>query len=199
MTLRVAILGQVKESKYGEVHTSIDNCWFSLLNQLDCSVFIIPNQYEAAIKTLSNIGPDAVILSGGGEFSLDFEDDPRSKIESYILKTYANKPILGVCRGMQAMHISSGGKLEGVTGHVEKDYEITFKNVQSNQNSYHNQGFYSCTKEYVALSKAGDGVIKAMQHKEHNWLGIMWHPERKNNDNNFNIQLIKQLFLKAKK
>lgn len=198
MSLKIAIVAQLNHAKYGELHTSIDNNWFEFLTNINCSVHVIPNHFKSAKKVLATLKPDAFILTGGGFFSFDIENDPRSEIETFILNNYQRSSILGVCRGMQAMHLLSGGTLKEVSGHVKKQFPITFEGKTVSQNSYHNQGFYSCTDEFIPLAIAEDGVIKAMKHKQYNWLGIMWHPERPPNDMAFNISLINAFFSKEK-
>lgn len=197
MTLRVALVAQLTQAKHQETHTSIDNNWFELLSNFDCSVHILPNHMLSAKKLLKTLKPDAFILSGGGDFTFDFANDPRSELEHFILTNYKDTPILGVCRGMQAMHTISGGVLKKVDGHVQKQYSITLGCTTVSQNSYHDYGFDYCTEEYTPLSIANDGVIKAFRHKKYNWLGIMWHPERNNKAQDFNVELINKLFFKV--
>lgn len=197
MSLKIAIIAQHNQAKYGEIHTTIDNAWFELLSNIECSIHIVPNHFDCAKKMLEAVKPDAFILTGGGNFTFDFDNDPRSKIESFILTHYTQRPILAVCRGMQAMHLVSGGALKKVHGHVQKHCSITFKDIKTSQNSYHDHGFSHCTEDYISLSKGDDGVIKAFQHKKYNWIGIMWHPERLNQDQKFNINLIEDLFFKV--
>jgi putative glutamine amidotransferase len=198
MTIKIAVVAQLNQTKYNEVHTSLDNAWFELLAEFDCSIHILPNHFYSAKKLLDTVKPDAFILTGGGNFSLNFDTDPRSQLEAFILTNYTHRPILGVCRGMQAMHIFSGGELEAVSDHVRTNYPIVFNGISTTQNSFHNYGFKHCTDDYIPLSISNDNVIKAFRHKHFNWMGIMWHPERFNSDNRFNINLIKNLIFKAK-
>jgi len=197
MSIKIAVVAQQNQAKYDEIHTSLDNAWFELLAELDCSIHILPNHLYSSKKLLETVKPNGIILTGGGEFSFDFDTDPRSQLEAFILSKYTHLPILAVCRGMQAMHLLAGGELKKVNGHVAKHYPVTFADKVTSQNSYHNLGFDHCTDDYITLSSAEDGVIKAMQHKKYQWLGIMWHPERSNNDHTFNINLMKNLFFKV--
>ncbi len=45
-------------------------------------------------------------------------------------------------------------------------------------NSYHDFGFNYVPEEFEVISSAQDGTVEAVYHKENNWLGVMWHPER---------------------
>jgi putative glutamine amidotransferase len=111
-----------------------------------------------------------------------------------ILKT--NKPVLGICAGMQLLNICRGGKLiqhlEQVDNHYgEKYHEITLsesrwlsqivpgKNIFVNSN--HHQGIDpNCVgKGFKVVATTADGVVEAMELEgEQLVLAIQWHPER---------------------
>ena len=126
-----------------------------------------------------------------------------------------NKPILGICRGMQVINAALGGKLyqdiptEVITdinhrqprefrfrtSHdilVEKNtplYEIT-KKERITGNSFHHQSVKVLGKGLEAFAYADDGIIEGFYSKEYPYLrGYQWHPERLVNfdEDNFNI------------
>ena len=51
-------------------------------------------------------------------------------------------------------------------------------------NSYHNYGIQASdlAQDLIPFAYALDGTIEGAYHKELNWIGIMWHPERSKSD-----------------
>ena len=45
-------------------------------------------------------------------------------------------------------------------------------------NSFHDFCIVDCPIEFDVLARAEDRSIECVTHKEHQILGIMWHPER---------------------
>ena len=118
----------------------------------------------------------------------------------------SDKPILGICRGMQVMNVYFGGTLyqdtktqrPEVLVHRDADqydtvsHEITFtekkilskiyKNAQSTRvNSVHHQSIKNLGKNLEVLAESPeDGVIEAIGYTKapDGWvMGVQWHPE----------------------
>lgn len=113
-----------------------------------------------------------------------------------------NMPILGICRGMQALNVLLGGRLiQDLPGHrpelpgnaaakhdifIPPGARLTsilgvggFMKV----NSVHHQGVRWAHKApnlvVSAYSLLKDGIIEAVESPDHFWLmGVQWHPER---------------------
>ncbi len=118
-----------------------------------------------------------------------------------------NMPILGICRGMQALNVLLGGRLiqdlpghrplpgpMGTPGSAAAKHDIFippgarltsilgvggFMKV----NSVHHQGVRWAHKApnlvVSAYSLLKDGIIEAVESPDHFWLmGVQWHPER---------------------
>jgi putative glutamine amidotransferase len=113
---------------------------------------------------------------------------------SLILQT--NKPVIGICAGMQLLNICLGGQLiqhlDTVDNHFgEKYHDISLSEsrwlsqiVPGNKlivNSNHHQGVdpNHIGKGFKVVATAQDGVIEAMELEgEQMVLAIQWHPER---------------------
>lgn len=152
---------------------------------------------------------DGLIFIGGMDYppsmygqephpKADIMDERRAKSDplmvELILKT--QKPVLGICAGMQLLNICKGGKLiqhmETVDNHLgEKYHEITLAEsrwlsqiISGNKiivNSNHHQGIdpNHVGKGFRVVATAYDGVIEAMELEgEQLVLAIQWHPER---------------------
>ena len=50
-------------------------------------------------------------------------------------------------------------------------------------------------RNFRIIAIAQDGVIEAIIHKKHKWLGWMWHPEREKKFNKKLIKIAKNFFI----
>ena len=161
-------------------------------------------------KTIS-----AIILSGGGNLSASFPksnnsteiinniDLDREKIEKELLgfSLSSQTPLLGVCRGMQAIGKYFGAKLISVTKHINTRHKLNYfcpilnEKINKNVNSYHDFGFSLPSIPYeLEIVASHMNVVEKFVHKEKKIVGIMWHPEREEKFCKFDIELIKRLF-----
>lgn len=112
-----------------------------------------------------------------------------------------NKPIFGICRGIQLINVALGGTLiqdipdevPGLTAH-EKVYkkETQFHRVKAKEgslfgqffgsefmtNSYHHQAIKDCGAGLIATATTEDCIIEAVEHESLPIFGVQWHPER---------------------
>ena len=109
-----------------------------------------------------------------------------------------NIPILGICRGMQILHIASGGKLyqdistfthTPQVNHTHQDHTINviehdlFRHIVAAPefivNSTHHQCIDTPVYPFAIGASAEDGVIEAMYSTSHLFaIGVQFHPER---------------------
>ncbi len=90
-----------------------------------------------------------------------------------------DKPLLGICAGMQIMGLLSGGKLKKKTeiGFYDEEF-VPFLGIEGNQQVYHLHNHYidfSKLKEFEVLSKGK--LSQAVKHKEKPQYGVLFHPE----------------------
>jgi putative glutamine amidotransferase len=162
---------------------------------------------------------DAIILSGGGDISpIYYRADPtgycmevdplRDQVE-LLLARWAiedNKPLLGICRGLQVLNVALGGtlyqdvqveygdelqhdqKMVGEGAHrahevaIEKSsllYQAAgVQNGSLPVNSSHHQAIKELATGLKATSHASDGIIEAVEIPGKRFLlGVQWHPE----------------------
>jgi putative glutamine amidotransferase len=159
---------------------------------------------------------DGLLLTGGGDI-VEYKDKPTGledllftmdklrDLWEFALLSAAHKlerPILGVCRGVQVMNRFYGGTLrrdietevEGAVSHrqrtsrenpshsvrIEKGSKIykIFRLEEIEVNSGHHQAAKEPGKDFLVTGRAPDGVIESMEHREHPFaLGVQWHPE----------------------
>lgn len=174
VTMRVT-----KASGYDEYRDSLAQDWPVFLDAIagPNNWFAIPNLGERrTIEYCTAFGVSALILSGG--------DDPgvfpvRDETELALLDWAAaeERPVLGICRGMQLMAIRAGARLKPINGHVATRHRVE-GSIAGDVNSFHNLGLDGCPPEFKILATSQDGEIEAMAHQTLPWEGWMWHPER---------------------
>ena len=182
-----------------EVRDALDVKWARLLWDLGYLPVALNSSIEAVEEYLAALQPDGFILSGGNDIG---QVPERDRLEAAILdySVLQRLPVLGVCRGMQFINHYQGGSLKKMDGHVATRHPL--QGEWSNQqgidsvNSYHDWVIVSETlgRDLVNLANTGDGSIEALQHKQHRWHGIMWHPEREQPFSNQDIHLIQEIF-----
>lgn len=112
-----------------------------------------------------------------------------SLFEAYI-KT--EKPILGICRGIQLINVALGGSLvQHVEGHrspaVEHPVHVSPSTVLRETvgldtltvNTYHHQIIKRVADRLTVSARADDRAIEAVELHGHPFLlAVQWHPER---------------------
>jgi len=128
---------------------------------------------------------------------------------AHALKT--NKPLLGICYGVQSMNVFLGGSLfqdvadqigggiahpweNSSNGAPEPQHEIvidpgtkiaTLAGARAGRvNSSHHQSIGRVGRNLKVVARAADGVVEAVEYTGENpWMvGVQWHPERMTED-----------------
>ncbi len=195
---------------YEEIRDSLDQRWVEIIEILGAQVLPIPNKIKDLNSWLLEMNCDGFVLTGGNDLS-DLSDSKnfsleRDKTELILLQYAYDKsiPVLGVCRGLQIMNVFFGGKLQQVSGHIAKSHTIRFcfdqtENWESREvNSFHEWGISknNLAKELIPCAFDENKNVEAAMHKRLDWLGIMWHPERNDIFEKFDLDIIKKLFKK---
>ena len=164
-------------------------------------------------KMIENV--DGVIMTGGVDIHpFRFNEEPNPKIGEiskerddfdFLIMKHAfekNKPIFGICRGIQLINVFFGGTLiqdinsqkntkilhsqtapRDVATHkikIKKDsviFDIFGKSAEVN--SFHHQAIGKLSKDFKITSAANDGIIESIEFKKKDRfiLGVQWHPE----------------------
>lgn len=128
---------------------------------------------EANLGLSKNVKPDLDIID--------------KMVIEYAVKT--KKPVLGICRGHQAINIFLGGTLHQdigtehkkvITNHQGKAIknDILKFDESISINSYHHQAIRDVAPNMKAIAFHEDGTIEAIIHDYLPIIGVQWHPER---------------------
>ena len=187
---------------WGERRDCLDQRWTSFLEACGLTPVLLPNNQDQLSRVIDNCALEGFLLTGGDDpADIGGTTPERDIVEKTIINLHSEKPILGVCRGMQMLHLSSGGELVNVSGHSGTEHWVrgNFLGIESARlvNSFHHYGITSSTEHYSPTLLAADGLVEAMQHASRNIFGIMWHPERYDKPIASDINLFREIFCKC--
>lgn len=158
---------------------------------------------------------DGFLFTGGHDVSPEiYREKPlenlidacrkRDVMESIVLKKAidADKPILGICRGIQFVNAALGGTLyqdlptqfpSSVEHHQTPPYDKHAHDVRINKdsplyrclgkesisvNSYHHQAVKEIAPGLMSMATSPDGLTEALYKPDHRFLwAVQWHPE----------------------
>ncbi len=158
---------------------------------------------------------DGIIFSGGVDIDPKYFNEENLgkslEISSFLdeceketirLAVEADIPVLGICRGMQALNVFCGGSLiQDIPSEYKTEInhslikpEIAFHKISVEKssplseimgfgehlvNSYHHQAVKDLAFDFSVCATSEDGIIEAIYHKNKKFvLGVQWHPER---------------------
>jgi len=194
----VAITQRVQEvSPTGERRDALDQRWHHFLAACGLAPLLIPNHPPTARSLLEALAPCGLLLTGGNTLAAYGGDAPeRDETESLSIDwaCQQQRPVLGVCRGMQLLQHRSGVPLVRVSGHVTAEQVLEIDGRPETVNSYHDWGTTESVDEWEVWARASDGVVKAIRHRTRPMQGIMWHPERCTTFRPADIALVRSIF-----
>lgn len=159
---------------------------------------------------------DGLFMAGGGDLNpstyqrqrhhtTDGLDNLRDETELSLLHWAMddNLPILGVCRGTQALNVAGGGTLVQDLGELwpnairhqyfpDKPRDYVAHDIKlaedsrlasilgqaARVNSFHHQAVERVAPGFRAVAFAPDGVIEAIERPDRKFVvGVQWHPE----------------------
>jgi microsomal dipeptidase-like Zn-dependent dipeptidase/gamma-glutamyl-gamma-aminobutyrate hydrolase PuuD len=187
----------------------------SVLKSGGCPV-LIPMQSDAATLSVLLDKIDGLILTGGGDLHPAFYNEEitfpsenirvdRDIYDLTLIKMASDRqiPILGICRGLQALNVAFGGSLHQdiSTQYAEMAMEHSqtlpksqashtiyidristlyrvLQRMELEVNSFHHQAVKAIAPNLKSTANTADGVIEAVESNEyHRIWGVQWHPE----------------------
>ncbi|MCX5197743.1 gamma-glutamyl-gamma-aminobutyrate hydrolase family protein [Streptomyces sp. NBC_00249] len=170
------------------------------------AVLLPPDEPGRAAEVLSRL--DGLIVSGGPDVDpvhYGAPRDPRTGPAATVRDEWelaligaaldTGMPLLGICRGMQALNVALGGTLvQHIDGHVHTPGVTSWHPVrpvagtryaelvpeEADVPTYHHQAVERLGRGLVVSAYALDGTVEAIEDPDRGrWvLGVQWHPER---------------------
>lgn len=200
--MKIAIIERLENYKEDEPFNKryiIDESYKEIFDQLNA--LVIPVISENNLEEIADIC-DALILPGSavGVDPKYYNDVPfpgkkykydEYKLDKKVIDLFvkSNKPILGICGGLQTLNVYFGGDLnQNILNHKLIDGSMhkikiapnSFLSEVYNQeeikvNSYHRQAIRKLAPNFDIIAVSEDGIIEAIGDK--NIIGVQWHPE----------------------
>ncbi|MFB7260226.1 gamma-glutamyl-gamma-aminobutyrate hydrolase family protein [Streptomyces nojiriensis] len=170
------------------------------------AVLLPPDEPGSAAEVLSRV--DGLVVAGGPDLDpvhYGAARDSRTGAPATVRDHWelaliaaaleADLPLLGICRGMQALNVALGGTLtQHIDGHFETPGAISWHPVrpvpgtryaelvpeEAQVPTYHHQAVDRLGRGLVVSAHAVDGTVEAIEVPDpERWvLGVQWHPER---------------------
>ncbi|MFJ6482624.1 gamma-glutamyl-gamma-aminobutyrate hydrolase family protein [Streptomyces sp. NPDC091682] len=170
------------------------------------AVLLPPDEPGSAAEVLSRV--DGLVVAGGPDLDpvhYGAARDSRTGAPATVRDHWelaliaaaldADLPLLGICRGMQALNVALGGTLiQHIDGHVDTPGVMSRHPVrpvpgtryadlvpeEAQVPTYHHQAVYRLGHGLVVSAHAVDGTVEAIEVPDpERWvLGVQWHPER---------------------
>ncbi len=215
------LIGITPDYRPGSLDSYCRYPWYALKQHYSNAIeaaggipFVLP-YHSHLTDTYINL-MDGILVTGG-----DFDIDPKLYGATYCHETVKllperttfewelvkkalqhNKPILGICGGMQLLNVLHGGSL---IQHIEAECLEALNHQQPNPrtepshdikihsgtllhqltnttktmvNSSHHQAIKNIGKDLKINALAPDGIIEGIENPQHRFcLGVQWHPE----------------------
>lgn len=157
----------------------------------DCQALLIPGgaDLDPALYGAENRGSQGI--------RRQLDDTELALIRQFAA---AGRPILGICRGLQAINVAFGGDLiqhlptasahcwEESTGDKQHLVQVEADSFLAgiypdcggglSVNSAHHQGAGRVAEGFRVAARARDGVVEALECPRRNIFAVQWHPER---------------------
>lgn len=183
-------------TEFGERRDALDRRWHRFLQACGIVATPLPGDPDAALVTAATVDLKGILLSGGEDLaSYGGERTGRDETERRLLGwAMAHQlPVLGVCRGMQLLIDVFGSRLVKVAGHAGSRHEVMTLGGARSVNSFHTWAATEVAPPLAATATAG-AVIEAIKHVDARVFGIMWHPEREDPFNPFDLMFFSTVF-----
>lgn len=203
-SLRIGISMRITDAVgYIEKRDSIAQDWSRFCKSVlpEIQWLYIPNIGEQVTDYVTDWKLNAFILTGGENIGTsNLRDTTELSLLDYALEN--NFPVLGVCRGLQIIYHKLGGLIESQDSnfaiiHRAKRHSITINGETKIVNSYHDNKLIRNTlpgKLNILATCLADASIEAVAGE--NLLGIMWHPERELEHQEWDAKMISEFLHK---
>lgn len=199
-------------TSYDNGKQTLDRHYIAAIEQAGGLPLIVPVlDTDAAAQEFAAL-LDGLVITGGpgitrglvGELPEDLPpvDPMRDASDERIYRFFTERPVLGICYGMQFINAMNGGTIyadvtaqahsgnhsagRGATPHpVRLEQGTHLRRVlnlpEIEVNTYHVQALASVGSGLRVAATAPDGVIEAIESEDQRMIGVQFHPERMGN------------------
>lgn len=212
--------------------SSIKNLYCEALVEAGAAPVLLPLSMNKDLLDIYIEKCDGLMVTGGpdvdavyyGENNMPYNGELspyRDFMELEIIKRafQSNKPVLGICRGMQVLNVAMGGTLYQDIHAQIKDRQLmkhsqsaprwyTTHNIlikggsfigtclnaeKASINSFHHQAVKDIAPGFDATAWSEDGIIEGIEYKAGCFaVGVQWHPEDLWKESSLQHELFKQ-------
>ena len=192
--MRLLISQREAVDSYGAAVDTLEAAYTLYFAELGMTTWPVPNLLPDPERALAKESFDGLVLTGGGSLPPEHYHNPhtdrlqpnRDRTEGVLIDLcrQRQKPILGICRGMQHLNVLWGGRLSRLDGlkaprTIRVDHPVEVMGEEWLVNQYHNDG--------ILLEDLAPGLVPLAVDRENGVveaftaggiLAIQWHPER---------------------
>lgn len=198
----------------GEMKCIVSRDYLLSLEKAGAIVVVLPVMKEREDIRQQLQGLDGIVVSGGADIDPHFYGESvhggcgplipevdQYDIEVFHLAEEMHIPVLGICKGIQAMNVAFGGTLyqdllterEGSYQHTQKTYRnypthdlyvekdsflYPVLSSRCRVNSFHHQAVRDVANGFRVIARSEEGVIEGIQKEEGSFMvGVQFHPE----------------------
>lgn len=191
------------DEKYFKENFYLNKYFKDIFEELD--VLLFPVSSNTQLETVVNIC-DGLLVTGRsidvnpkyyGEEAIEATNlkdyNLEDELDFSLIKSFhkVNKPILGICAGIQSINVCFGGSLyQDIKNHstkeelkmhsinIDKDsfLEKCYKTNKLEVNSFHHQAINKVAQNFKVTATSEDGIIESIEYNK--ILGVQWHPEQ---------------------
>ncbi|MCQ2959919.1 MAG: gamma-glutamyl-gamma-aminobutyrate hydrolase family protein [Bacteroidales bacterium] len=180
---------------------------------------------------------DGILFTGGQDvYPMLYRQSPtpecgkpcfeRDMMEGILLKLAVkhDKPVFGICRGIQFINAALGGELyqdlptenpSNIEHHQKAPYDTPIHKILIKKdsplgkllkkdvlsvNSYHHQAIKLLSPQLEAMAFSEDGLVEAVCHKTAKFIwAVQWHPEYSYKSTTYDMKILKEFIKSTKK